>query len=173
MRTACVGCGVELEEFDGPQHPYMESSAACWAMYGEVLAREYSDPACMQVHRLTVDSYAIQHPGRPSPQAVQSIALHLISLCMCLELGVSTQDATATLGALASQKGAFHWLEPPSSRAELTIAHVHAARSASEHVRAAREWASCAWQQWSAHHGTVRDWLPSNTRLGWAREGSR
>lgn len=147
----------------------MDSSAACWALYGEVLAREYSDPARMPVHRLTVDAYAIQHPGRPSPQALQSVALHLVSLCMCLELGASNQVATAALGTLASRKPAFPWLDPPSDRAELTIASVHAARSASEHVHAVREWARCAWQQWKQHHPTVRSWLPSITSSDWER----
>ena len=63
----------------------MESSPSCWAAYGEVLAREYNDPAFMAAHRLTVDAYAVQHPGRPSPQSIQSVALHLISLCLVLE----------------------------------------------------------------------------------------
>ena len=171
MRTACVGCGVELDEHVGPVHRYMESSPACWALYGEVLAREYSDAAYGEVHRLTVDAYAVQHPGRPSPQAIQSVAVHLMSLCMILELGKSSAFATAALGALASQKGTYVWLEPPMVRGALSVAHVHAAGSLSAHIEAVHAWARCAWEQWSEHWDTVRSWLPSNKSLQRTREG--
>lgn len=55
----CMGCGGVFAEIQGPTHRYLESSPGCWAAYGEVLAREYSDPAYFQVHRLTVDAYAV------------------------------------------------------------------------------------------------------------------
>ena len=42
---ACPGCGALLPVENGPTHPYMRSSPACWARYGEVLAREFGDPA--------------------------------------------------------------------------------------------------------------------------------
>ena len=43
----------------------MESSPACWAAYGEVLAREYSDPAYFQVHRLSVgEQQSCERPYR-------------------------------------------------------------------------------------------------------------
>lgn len=95
----CPGCGVELPAFAGPVHRYMESSPSCWVAYGEVLARECSDPALMAAHRLTVDAYAVQHPGRPSPQSIQSVALHLISLCVVLfeEMGFDDVETFQTL----------------------------------------------------------------------------
>jgi hypothetical protein len=55
----------------------MESSPGCWQIYGEVLAREYSDAAFRSIHRLTVDSYAVQHPGQPTAQSIQSVCVHL------------------------------------------------------------------------------------------------
>ena len=51
---------------DGPTHPYYGCSPACWARYGEVLAREFQDPAYFGLHQLTVDAYAVQHPGSRS-----------------------------------------------------------------------------------------------------------
>jgi len=42
----CPGCGGTFPLLGGPVHRYMESSPGCWAAYGVVLAREYSDPAC-------------------------------------------------------------------------------------------------------------------------------
>jgi hypothetical protein len=84
-------------ESDGPVHRYMESSPGCWAAFGEVLAREYSDFNYARMHRLTVDSYAVQHPGQPSPQSIQSVALHLISLSLVLQHAVPMHEATAVL----------------------------------------------------------------------------
>lgn len=43
----CDDCGVTLPAVEGPTHAYLGASPACWALYGEVLAREYSDPAYM------------------------------------------------------------------------------------------------------------------------------
>ncbi len=85
--VACVGCGALFEDREGPTHRYMESSPGCWALYGEVVAREYLDfLAYGALHRLTVDTYAAQHPGLLSPQSIQSVALHLMSLSLVLVL---------------------------------------------------------------------------------------
>ena len=69
FRIPCVGCGARVPKMDGPTHRYMEASPGCWHVYGQVLARDYTDPFLRAVHRLTTDTYAVQHPGRPSPVA--------------------------------------------------------------------------------------------------------
>ena len=84
----------------------MESSPGCWAAFGEVLALEYSEASYARAHRLSVDAYAVQHPGRPSPQSVQSVALHLISLCLILEQGLDFGEATDAIRAAADVRGA-------------------------------------------------------------------
>lgn len=81
----CPGCGGRFLNGNGPVHRYMESSPGCWAAYGDVIAREYSESALADVHRLSVDSYAAQHPGRPSPQSMKSVGVHLIRLCLTVE----------------------------------------------------------------------------------------
>jgi hypothetical protein len=159
MRTRCPGCGVELKHVEGPVHRYLESSAACWALYGEVLAREYSDPAYMRVHRLTVDAYAVQHPGQPSPQTIQSAALHLMSLCLVLEESASFEAATAAMQAAAGRKGMYRWLDPPADRGAIDVARVHAAATAGEHADIVRALANSAWEAWSVHHAEIRAWL--------------
>lgn len=156
--SACPGCGVVLAPHDGPMHRYLDSSPACWALYGEVLAREYADPAFFALHRLTVDPYAVQHPGRPSPQTVQSAALHLISLHVVLERGVSFDEAARLLPRAARDKSTYVWLEPPRTRGELTVAHVHAAQGVVDHLRRVRQWAECVWYAWADHHAQVRAW---------------
>ena len=153
----CPGCGVELPAFAGPVHRYMESSPSCWAAYGEVLAREYNDPAFMAAHRLTVDAYAVQHPGRPSPQSIQSVGVHLISLYLVLEEQLSHRAATQLMQRSADRMH-FVWLEPPLDRGERNVTTVVAARSPDEHVRAVQSWAQSVWQAWSQHHSQVRAW---------------
>jgi Family of unknown function (DUF5946) len=151
------GCGVELPPFAGPVHRYMESSPSCWAAYGEVLAREYNDPAFTAAHRLTVDAYAVQHPGRPSPQSIQSVGIHLISLYVVLEEQLTHRAATQLMQRTADWMR-FVWLEPPRDRGEHDVTNVVAARSPDEHVRAVQSWAQSVWQAWSQHHSLVRAW---------------
>ena len=156
--SRCVGCGGPFPASAGPVHRYMESSPGCWAVYGEVLAREYGDAAYFSVHRLTVDAYATQHPGQPSPQSIQSVAIHLVSLCLTFEHGLPVELAAAAMQAAAKGKAAFWWLEPPADRGKITAADVYRAGSAKEHAQTVRAWAENVWAAWSAHHGTVRTW---------------
>ena len=139
----------------------MESSPGCWAVYGEILAREYGNPALFdRVHRLTVDTYAVQHPGRPSPQSIQSVALHLISLCLILEHGATPPAATTALQAASRHKGCYVWLPPPASLGTLTVADVWPAAAPDAHEEVVRRWAEDVWAAWWPHHATVRQWLP-------------
>ena len=163
-RIACIGCGAAFPRLDGPTHRYMESSPGCWAAFGEVLALEYREPAYAGTHRLSVDAYAVQHPGRPSRQSIQSVALHLIGLCLVLERGLDLAESTDALQAAARSKSQFVWLPPPALRGETTVADVLAAANAREHVERVRAWAASAWIAWAPHHARVRSWLPAPWR---------
>jgi hypothetical protein len=154
----CLGCGGLFEEIDGPTHRYMESSPGCWAAYGEVLAREYANADYFEVHRLTVDAYAVQHPGRPSRQSIQSIALHLMRLYLLLERSLEPASANHAMRAAAKLKRAFVWLEPPETMGSFTVANVRGATGIEAHKRTVRAWAVSAWDAWSKHHDTVRTW---------------
>jgi hypothetical protein len=158
--VACIGCGADVPAIDGPTHRYMESSPGCWQLYGEVLAREYSDLAFWASHRLTVDTYAVQHPGRPSLQTIQSVAVHLISLCLLLEQKATPEYAIRAMRAAAAVSERFKWLPPPSSMGGMTVVNVHGARDAESHAKRVRAWAEAAWSAWSQHHQTVRSWIP-------------
>jgi hypothetical protein len=157
----CIGCGGLVPQMDGPTHRYMESSPGCWHLYGEVLAREYGDRAFAAVHRLTVDAYAVQHPGRPSPQAIQSVCVHLLSLCLVLERGLAANYATRVMGEATRAKGRFFWLTPPALLGRVTVADVAAAAAPHEHEERVRAWAEAAWSAWAEHHATVRSWVPA------------
>ncbi len=155
----CTGCGAVFPQMDGPTHPYMMSSPRCWAYYGEVLAREYSNLAYYAVHRLTVDAYALQHPGTPSPQALRSVALHGITLCAIFEHNVPLSDAGRVIQGAARDKSVYRWLPPPTSMGALTIADVWTARDAQEHGHLVWAWAKSAWHAWADHHPTFQRWL--------------
>lgn len=154
----CPGCKARLAPIDGPVHRYIESSPACWAKFGELLAREYSDSRYMAAHQLTVDAYAIQHPGTPSPQSIQSVCVHLVSLYASLEQEVPAALMPA-LRQRCAKSGAFVWLEPPHSSGELTVLHALAAQTPGEHMQRVREWARACWDAWAAHRPQVVEWF--------------
>src|SRR5690242_13134412 len=110
--TICPGCGLALAEVREATHPYIGASAACWSLYTNVLGTIYGDAARMPLLQLVVDTYAVQHPGRPGRQSAQSVGIHLLTLCLCLESGAEP----ATVGRLhkhAVERRVFPWLEPP------------------------------------------------------------
>ena len=158
--SRCPGCGADFPDREGPTHRYMESSPACWAAFGEVMAREYSDPTYFPVHRLSVDAYAVQHPGRPSPQTIQSVNLHLIRLCSLLELSQPMEKANDIMLAATGQKERYVWLTPPASLGEVTVKEVYGTKSVEEHLAAVRRWSDSAWRAWAPHHETVRGLIP-------------
>ncbi|MDP2530025.1 MAG: DUF5946 family protein [Candidatus Palauibacterales bacterium] len=155
----CPGCGALVPTVDGPTHRYLGASPGCWAAFGRVLAREYSDPAFLAVHGLTVDTYAVQHPGTPSPQTIHSAGVHLVALHLVLERGRSVADAARfRQRAVERIRDRFEWLEPPASLGALTVLDVEGAADADEHAARVRAWARAAWEAWSPHHDTVRGW---------------
>ena len=155
----CVGCGAHVPDISGPVHGYMQSAPGCWAAYGEILAREYSDISFAAAHRLTVDSYAIQHPGHPSPQSIQSVGLHLISLSLVLEHGATMQRATEALQRGSRYKEALVWLDPPHDRGMMTVLDVRAADTPDTHVQRVWDWARAAWAAWSQHRERIEEWI--------------
>ena len=127
---------------DGPRHAYMASSPGCWDAYTAVLAREYEDVALFErCHRLTVDAFAVQHPGDPDERrARQSFWIHGASLWLVLRMGRSHAAATAALKGLA--EGDFPVPPQPSGFA-LTHADVLAAPE-TEHEQRVMAWAEAA-----------------------------
>lgn len=158
--SRCPGCGCVLPAVEGPTHAYLESSPACWAAYGAVLAREYSDPALFgRLHRLTVDAYAVQHPGRESARSTQSVCSHLISLGAVLEQGATHAHAKGLIEAAVRAKGRLRWLPPPASPGAVTVVDVLRAERADLIAEKVGQWANSAWSAWSAHHAVVRGWI--------------
>ena len=153
----CVGCGGEFRPEDGPVHRYMLSSPACWAAFGRIMAAEYSDPQLMPVHRLSVDAFAVQHPGTASRQAIQSVGMHLARLYFQLERQAPPDEANAFMLRVAARKAQLPRLTPPSSFA-ITTAEVSAVAGTKEHQSAVRMWAGNAWESWAHAHVFIKQW---------------
>ncbi len=153
----CPGCKAQFPVFDGPTHPYIGASEGCWKVYGEVLAKEYGEYQYPDIHRLTVDAYAVQHPGKPSRQSIQSVCVHLLALYMAFEKKMAARDITFAMRQILAKEPTFHWLEPPEDLGSITVQDVAKAKNLEEHTALVNEWAKSVWQAWSGHHALIRD----------------
>ena len=102
-------------------------------------------------------AYAAQHPGADDPRQVQSLGLHLMTLCLFLEHG--TDPALGTqLHRRMVRRPSFHRLHR-SGPGSLTVAHMEACTAAPAARLAAFEWADEVWQTYATAHDTVATWL--------------
>jgi hypothetical protein len=153
VTECCVGCAAEFDAIEGPIHRYMTSSPACWACYGELLGGLAVQPALAESRIYCVDAYAVQHPGTPNPQAIQSVAVHLLNM-----YGYLVRGFPVTPPRLAGHKGAFRWLNPPAKPAARTVRDMPIAGDAAAIGAASRAWAEAAWAAWAGHHAQIAEW---------------
>jgi hypothetical protein len=152
-----MGCGALVLTSNGPTHRYLGASPGCWALYGEILARDYGEFQYPPVHRLSVDAYCVQHPGVDSPQTRQSACVHLMSLCLVFERGMTPERTTKALRYFTHRP--YPWLEPLTIKGAVTVLDVVGATELAEHTRRIEGWARSAWEAWAVHHATIRGWL--------------
>jgi Family of unknown function (DUF5946) len=157
--SACPGCGLLLPIHKGPTHAYVGASPACWRLYGQVSTLSWGAAQGLPLSRLVVDTYRVQHPGKPQVRAVQSVAVHLMGLCMVLERGEEPH-----LLALRDRKPVrrtldLHWLHPPRPNGTLTVVGPLHARGPDDHAASVEAWARDVWAAWAPHHETVRRWV--------------
>lgn len=152
----CPGCGVRLPRQRETMHRYLGASSSCWALQSALLVGETGEmdlsrhvARSPQLSLLTlkavssigssvmIDAYAAQHPGVPSPQAIQSVAIHLLTLHGVIERGIASENALWVRRRPLRWKGQFWWLEPPDLRRTLTVADVALASSANRSAVAA------------------------------------
>ncbi|WP_242403037.1 DUF5946 family protein [Deinococcus deserti] len=161
---ACVGCGAVLPRVEGPIHRYMTSSPACWAAFTALGSAQHL-PTNASWEALLVDAYAVQHPGTPSNQAINSVAVHLMVLYGVLVRGYAPDQAQRLRQRPGQQtKGhkheRFHWLTPPSFASVLTVADVQNAGDAQVRAQVAEAWVRDVWSVWAQlHEGQVASWF--------------
>ena len=112
----------------------------------------------MSTHRLSVDTYATQHPGDRSRRAIQSVGLHLARLMVQIEQPMSPDETNDVMLGLSKRKATLIYLERPQVFA-VTIGDIVPFVGTECHSEKVREWASCTWQDWQRHHDYVRDWV--------------
>jgi hypothetical protein len=143
----CIGCGGRVPDVEGPAHAYMLASPGCWQRYGQVIANSLTQ-------RHHVDCYAAQHPGgaEHDRRQRQSVAVHLISLCLLLEHKVQPSRGRLSETVLPRlELSEWPYLPPPETLGTMTVSDVHTSQDIDE-------WAAAVWDAWADHHDTVRRW---------------
>ena len=153
MKIKCYGCAALADNITGKPHKYIGASQGCWNLYTEVLAKEYGEYNYPEhTHRLTVDTYAIQHPGQPGRQSIQSVNVHLISLYFVLIKKMSGSSATKLMGKILQCNPAFEWLEPLTPNGTITVVDVLKATNSAEHELIVTKWAEDVFACWFSKH---------------------
>lgn len=156
--TICPACGFAGDHC-GPAHAYMSPSPSCWARYGEVLAREYSDRAYWRSHRLLTDAYCGQHSIGSDRRARQSLYIHLAALMLHFEDGVPEDQIVAFLRTGAKSGHDFPHLEMPEASFSVGIDAIYTAPSASAHGEAVDTYARAVLAAWTPHHAAFRAFI--------------
>ena len=157
-KLICSGCGARLEALEGPTHDYMEGSPACFALFNQLLACEYSDRSLLPTHRLTVDTYAVQHPGRDKTRKqIQSVGLHLARLGLQLASSRPPKETNDVMLGLGKHKHTLEYIEPPKQFSK-TVADIAEFAGTSHHPDKVREWAISTWNDWSDQHDYIVNW---------------
>ncbi len=168
-KEICPDCRVVLPKFDGPMHRYLGASASCWALYSALSGGGEPLIAPGPFNALLVDAYAAQPPGAPdgapSNQAIQSVAVHLLTLYGILVRGVSIDWAvwlrTRPLRDGSQPKHSrFVWLPPPSFEGSLTVADIVAAPTPIARAERIKDYVHNVWSIWWAteHAPTIVRW---------------
>jgi hypothetical protein len=151
----CPGCYALFKPSDGPTHRYIGASSGCWDLYTRLLA---GDPpmAASGSGALLVDAYASQHPGDSSPQATQSVAVHLIVLEGILGNGVRQEDAIRMRIAAVEygrNNNGYPKLEPEPKMWDLSLQDVVGAPDAGARGEIAARYVETVWSSWRESHG--------------------
>lgn len=156
----CISCRAKVADINGPTFRFPDAaSPGCWDLFSQILAREYTTWSFPPIHRLTVDAYAAQHPGKETVETTQALAVHLMSLYLIIERGYSLEQATyAMQHAISLYRDKFTWLTPPKKLGTITVEDVYKANNLEEHKILIGKWASDVWRAWEEHHDQISDW---------------
>ena len=171
----CQGCGALFPPYDGPTHRYIGASAPCWALFNaSVVLRDAEATELLtgsqvpdtpiaipegtdtSLDALLGDAYGVQHHGDDSPQAIQSVAVHLLNVHGVIS-GQTTRPGWAITRAVRT-KGVFHKLSPPVPGSALTIRHLFPGGGVAIPVTRT-QYVLSVYQAWmTLHRSTVEQW---------------
>jgi len=174
--SPCPGCGALYPPYDGPTHRYIGASAACWAIFycsvvagdpdfadlvsrsriPDIVAAVPGSSHASSFDSVFGDAYGVQHHGEDSPQAIQSVAGHLLNIHGIIS-GQTTQHGWALARALRI-RGVFHKLTPPPLGSALTIRHLFPGGGVVNPVTRT-QYVLSVYEAWmSLHCSTVEHW---------------
>jgi hypothetical protein len=153
--TVCPGCGLELPSRGQLPESRYNSSAECWALFGELSAYTLSHRDPRFIHQHAVDAWQLQH-ALPSKSNI-GIAFSLIGLYLALEKGQTGRQAQLAHMELGKTKR--HWGDflIPSQHARLSVRDVLEAPPGPARDAKLMEWARAVWDTWSHSHGWTRE----------------
>jgi hypothetical protein len=157
----CPGCAALLPKFADPTHRYIGASPSCWAIFADLNNAGVPPLAPAPLNALLGDAYAAQHPGTPSPQAIQSVAVPLLALYGVLERDIVPGNVQwIRQRALRGERaGRFQWLEPPDFAGSLSVAGIVQAPTPVVQAGLVQEYVTQVWSSWSETHlATVIRW---------------
>jgi hypothetical protein len=174
--SPCPGCGALFPHFEGPTHRYIGASAGCWALLNWLATNGGPDTTgliaqsripenlvevpvhsdALPLDALFGDAYGVQHHGEDSPQAIQSVAVHLLNLHGIIS-GKTTNPGWP-IGRALRTRCVFHKLKPPAVGSMLTIRHLFPGGGVITPVTRSQYIAS-VYEAWIApHRSTVEQW---------------
>ena len=160
----CPDCGAVLLPSSGAGHRYVGASAACWELFAALNNAGEPPLAPSALNGLLTDAYMVQHPGLPSPQAVQSVAVHLLALYGVLERSMAPRQALwirlqAVNERHGPKHGRFAWLTPPSFTNSLTVLDIVQQQTPGERTAVLQQYVTSIWSLWAADHAaTIAAW---------------
>lgn len=144
----CSGCGLAVAG----------GTDGCQKIADELWAREFGDVTYFTVHRMTVDTYCLQHPDRYCASA-KSLAAHLTGLCWLLEHGGSRAVGSDALRRWLNKAVRLEKPELPPDRGRLTVASVREAADPVAYAEAVEAWARSTWEAYASLHDVAHRWI--------------
>lgn len=170
---SCHGCGTLFPPYEGPTHRYLGASPACWALMlsytmgrppeAELLTQSsaphvtisWSQKEAVALDSVWGDAYGVQHHGEDSPQAIQSVAIHLLTLHGAI---TRRADGSWVKRRALRTRGVFHKLEPPPLGCALTMRHLYPIEE-TDTVVTPSDYAYSVYNAWiELHRTTVERW---------------
>ena len=94
-------------------------------------------------------------PALAERRAIQSVWVHLVSLCLIVEGGRTPADGIRAKQLLLAGSKAFLRLDPPVGSYAVTVLDVASVEQEAVPGEV-RRWADVTWAAWRAHHAAVR-----------------
>lgn len=160
----CPDCKAWLPAVASAAHRYIGASPSCWAIFSALVNGSDPSLAPHPLNALLLDAYAVQHPGQPSPPAIQSVTVHLLALYGVLEAGIAPEQVLwirqrAVRGGAHERHTRFTWLTPPDFTGSPTIAESVARDTPAARTAQAVSYIQAIWGLWHAKHSErIRHW---------------